>query len=58
MFSLEVTNPNTFRGRKVMETCKRDGELVVGIPRKTRGSGGFCDLKDISNVKTFMVAGH
>ena len=56
MFSLEVTNPNTFGVRKVMETFERDGELVVGIPRKTRGSGGFCDLKDISNLKTFMGA--
>lgn len=55
---LEVTNPNAFRDRKVTETFKRDGEVGVGIPRKTRGSGGFCDSKDISNVKTFMVPGH
>lgn len=37
MVRLEVMNPNAFRRRQVM--LGRDGELVVGVPGKTTGSG-------------------
>lgn len=45
MVRLETPSPNASRGRQVMETIERDGKLVVGVPGKTRGSGGNLSLK-------------